>query len=297
MTRQAMSFAATRLSAVIAAFAFVATGLLAAPAHAGKLKDVRREVRRPRPSKTNTARQPRSNYQPSNSNDDGLGAIIALYIFTAPWWLPHTLTGDRFGRTYAFPAAPYANGIDGYVRFADMGHTRKDATGRAYLGGGGALRMRLESGWLGPDLSRLTVGGRLSSSQRIGLETEWTLYSEFLTGNVSDRLWLGDVNVSFIFAQNPWVQFHSGLGVRVMNDDIQTDVGFNFTYGLDLYVAKPVIISASIDMGGLGEAFVTHLKAHAGIILGTVEVYAGYDRIDVGRSVFGGPIIGIRSWH
>jgi len=32
-------------------------------------------------------------------------------------------------------------------------------------------------------------------------------------------------------------------------------------------------------------------------MVGSVEIYGGYKRLDVGESVFGGPIVGVRSWH
>jgi len=52
------------------------------------------------------------------------------------------------------------------------------------------------------------------------------------------------------------VQFHSGLGMRFMVDNLkgkqQVDSGINFTWGFDWYPARPLVFSAMMDMGTLG---------------------------------------------
>ena len=39
-----------------------------------------------------------------------------------------------------------------------------------------------------------------------------------------------------------------------MNDPTRTDLGFNFTYRVDIFPAKPWVFSAVLDAGTLGKA-------------------------------------------
>jgi hypothetical protein len=48
--------------------------------------------------------------------------------------------------------------------------------------------------------------------------------------------------------------FRTGLGFNWLDDPIDTNFGFNFTYGADLFPRRPWVLSATIDWGTLGEA-------------------------------------------
>lgn len=271
--------------------------LLPMPAHAGKLDSARGEVRGKKASK----RSSNESYNSSGDSDASAAAVwVSLYILSSPWWLPHYATGDRFGRTYAFPAHPYAGGIDGYTRIAGQSPPVATQGGHRVLGKNGAISLHGEYGYLGADLSHVTLGARISSVHRVELETEWSNYLENVPGGF-DQLWLGDVNLSFVFAQTEHVQFRSGFGVRFMVDNkegaTQVDSGFNFMYGFDWFPGPPFVFSAYGDLGSLGGAFVTDWRATAGLMVGGMQVYVGYKRIDIGEVAFGGPVFGVRSWH
>ena len=115
-------------------------------------------------------------------------------------------------------------------------------------------RIRFEYADAFDEISR--VGGHmlLSTSARFGLDMQMSSYQEDLLGTARNELWLGDFNVIYRFAQSERAQFRTGLGLNWLDDPIDTDIGFNFTYGADVFPRKPWILSATIDWGTIGSA-------------------------------------------
>ena len=89
----------------------------------------------------------------------------------------------------------------------------------------------------------------------------------------------------------------AGLGLNWLTDSSDTDLGFNFTYGGDLFPAKPWVISGEIDWGTLGHAGLFHGRTTVGICLRQVELFAGYDYFDVGDAQLDGFVSGLRLWY
>ena len=170
------------------------------------------------------------------------------------------------------------------------------SNGRRAIGKSGALRVRTEGGPVSDDLGRWGFAARLSGNFRMEVETAWARYLEALPGGGYDQLWLGDANMVLQFAQGETFQFHSGIGVRGMLDGDESTWGANFTYGVDLYPARPFIISADMDIGHLGSAFVIGARATAGVIISFVEIFGGWDSLWIGEESLGGPVIGVRGW-
>ncbi len=274
-----------------------AVGLAWAPttAEAGKLGRVRAQT------KQESSKKKSSPPSDSDDSDDGHGhhhgSFFAFYVLTAPWWAPNAALDDQFGRTYAYPGHPYQGNNPGYLRYAyspsDSGVAR--TPGQA-LGKSGAVRVRAEGGLAVDGLTHWGFAARISTNFRLELETAWSRFVEPMPGGGFDGLWLGDANLVLQFAQNEHVQFHSGIGVRGMLDDPDSTWGFNFTYGMDLYPASPVVISADMDLGHIGTAGVVQLRATLGLMLSFVEVYGGYDAVWVGDESLGGPVAGVRGW-
>ena len=117
---------------------------------------------------------------------------------------------------------------------------------------------------------------RLETSSRFGLDTEWNYRREELTSG-HNRLWNGDANLIYRFAQSRRGAFYTGLGVNWLNDRGSGKAGFNFTYGADFYPARPWVLSGSIDWGTLGHATLFHGRATVGVMYKRVEVFTGYD--------------------
>jgi hypothetical protein len=142
------------------------------------------------------------------------------------------------------------------------------------------------------------VGGRLqlNTTSRFGLDTQMDWLREPGTGLVDDELWLGDCNVVFRFAQSERAQFYSGVGFNWLDDPINTDFGFNFTYGADFFPAKPWVVSSSIDWGTLGRAEQFRFRTTAGLMINRVEVFAGYEYLDIDRTQLNTYVGGVGIW-
>jgi hypothetical protein len=165
------------------------------------------------------------------------------------------------------------------------------ANGRRFAG-----RIATEYAYDVDHVHRPAVRLQLELPLRVGLESAWTHFIEPLMDGGLDRLTIGDANLTFRFAQSERAQFRAGLGARLMTDHLGTDAGFNFTYGFDLFPARPLVISGAFDLGNLGQAFVFAGRATVGAALGRVELYAGYDVLLVDPVLFHGPVAGVRIW-
>ena len=138
-------------------------------------------------------------------------------------------------------------------------------------------------------------GGRLvlDTASRLGLDTETNYWHETFSNGGSDQLWTGDANIVFRFAQSEKTQFRAGVGVNWLADSGIGDVGFNFTYGADWFPRKPWTVSTVFDMGTIGTGTLFHNRTTAGVMLGPVEAFAGYDYFQLGSAKFHGPVAGV----
>jgi hypothetical protein len=159
------------------------------------------------------------------------------------------------------------------------------------------LRTRIEYADTFDELSR--IGGQVlwDTSSRWGLDAQLDYLHEDRPGNPNDQLWLGDVNVVYRFAQSPRLQMRSGVGLNWMSDTAGTDLGFNFTYGGDLFPKKPWVLSAEIDWGWLGHAGLFRGRTTLGVQLRRWEVYTGYEYLDVGSTQLNSLLGGVRMWY
>ena len=102
--------------------------------------------------------------------------------------------------------------------------------------------------------------------------------------------------MTYRFAQSDFGQFRAGLGINWLNDPSQTNLGFNFTYGADIFPAKPWVFSAVLDAGTLGHAGLFRFRTTAGVAYRSVELYTGYEYTDIGSVHWNGLIGGVRLW-
>lgn len=273
--------------------------LFAQPAWAGKLDKVRSRVKGKK-SSGNKSSSSSGSVDAYSGND----FLLAFYVIASPWWLPHLAVGDRYGRPFAFDSHPYASGYDGFVHVGGRSTPMAAAGqgGRSLLGRGAAMQLAVEGGWLDPTLQRIGLSARISGAHRFEIETSWAGYQELLgpldrqSGRVIDALWLGDVNVTWLHAVGESVQFRSGLGLRTMVDAGETSWGVNATYGMDLFPFRPLVVSASADLGTVGSALYRGARVTLGFMIGAVELYGGWDGAWVDEIALGGGVFGVRGW-
>lgn len=273
----------------------------APPVNADSLRAARDAVRTPDPDPPPEEQSPpkkkKKNSTSHDCDDDdpavqihwpeGSGETF-IVMLTSPFWLPHTILGDDASYRGYFASAPY-EGTPGWM-VIDRPLDGRSPEG-VYTS---ATRLRLEYGDDFDSLSRF--GGHLlhERSHRWGVDGELNYWREDIGGDRYDHLWTGDANVLYRFAQNEWVQMRAGVGVAWLSDPIDTELGINFTYGGEIYPVRPLVLTAEMDAGRIGEATIIHLRTTIGVTWQQVEVYSGYDYLEIGDAQLDGFIAGIR---
>ena len=133
----------------------------------------------------------------------------------------------------------------------------------------------------------------MSNTQRIDFDTEWNWYREDQPDG-AEAIHTGDFNVMFRCAQSVHAQLRIGLGLNWLVDEEDQDVGFNFTYGAQIFPIKPVVLAAELDWGTLGNAPLFHVRATAGVVFHGCELFTGYDYRSIGQADLMGPMVGLR---
>ncbi|MEX0866812.1 MAG: hypothetical protein WD030_05600 [Pirellulales bacterium] len=228
----------------------------------------------------------------SETDDGELGffggcCAMAFYAAASPWWGPPAMIGDDYAYQSYFPAYPYQRDIEGYL----MREPKMPIDGYT-----GSLRTRFEYADDWDNLSRL--GGRVlwEHTSRFGLDSSFNYLEEQTGAATIDSLWMGDFNFVFRFAQSERVSMRTGLGFNWLADEIDSDFGFNFTYGGDFFFGDPWVASAEIDWGMVGAASLFHGRATIGMQLWHASVYTGYDYLNLEGVEIHGFVAGIELW-
>jgi hypothetical protein len=90
------------------------------------------------------------------------------------------------------------------------------------------------------------------------------------------------------------MQVYAGVGGRGMFSRPRTRGGVNLLYAAELYPIRPVVITASAEVGNLGDAFTSRLRSTVGVQMHRVEAYIGYDWVNIGGVDLHGPMAGVR---
>lgn len=222
-----------------------------------------------------------------SSSDDGttvqLLAVGVLLAVTSPFTVPVALLEDDYSTTARFPDWPYVDDLPGSLVKA----TEYDGSTHDWTGTLQAFSIQETD-----NIDR--YGGRLvlESASRFGIDTESNYWVEpGSTG--TNHLWTGDANLVFRFAESERVQFRAGVGVNWLADHGAAEAGFNFTYGFDWFPRKPWTVSTVFDIGRVGGGSLFHNRTTAGVMLGPVEAFAGYDFFQIGSINFQGPVAGL----
>lgn len=282
-------------------------------AHAQSLAELRSEVRAEAPNESRSvpetpdqdddsrrsSRDGASSFddeqEPLNSLAESLIApmvVPALEFYlkglTSPFWGPQKAIGDQFGTIARFPMHPYAISPDAYL----VMDPDAEIDGLRFW----AARLRGEYGDDFDDLSRIGGQFQLDTTTRFGFDASSEYLRETCGPGQYDDLWLGDANLLFRFAQSERAAFYAGLGLNWLSDRFASDLGFNFTYKIDLFPRRPWVASWELDLGTLGDETYVHTRGSVGLLWRGIETYVGYDWTDVGRYDAGLFIAGVRLW-
>lgn len=300
----------------------LALAIFVAGAEAGLLDQIRKDVREGSSSSDRKESSEESHHYDHDDDDgedifwlldiffndsghghhhDGHGAWTLLgYTLTSPFWAPPNALADQYSLECRFPRFPYDN-APGYMLIGDCWpEFNPDKFGQRMPLGPHvrrwAGRVRFEYADEFDDVARTSGHLLLSTTSRFGLDMATDYLREKLPSGGVDDLSLGDCNIVFRFAQNEFAQFRTGLGFNWLDDPIETNFGFNFTYGADFFPVKPWIVSSTIDLGTLGDAGLFRFRLTSGVVINRYEVYAGYEYLDIGSSEISSLVSGVRVW-
>ena len=110
-------------------------------------------------------------------------------------------------------------------------------------------------------LSRSGLGFLLEHESRFGIDVKWDSYTEDLGGGLTDELHLTDINVLFRVAESPDYLVRAGIGANILGDAFGTDGGFNATIKADFFPVQPLVLSAEVDLGTIGDAEMFPLRS------------------------------------
>ncbi len=243
----------------------------------------------------------------------GLGAMFAMgtvWVVGSPFWGPAAILDDSYDTDAHFADFPYARQREGNLVFShaicDCGALLDESGGPVehapycawHFGSSKTFSGRFTAEWAEQPRDVSRIGGRLqlNTSSRFGLDTQMDWFREPSAGPLDDELWLGDCNLIFRFAQSERAQFYTGAGFNWLDDPVDTNFGFNFTYGADFFPARPWVISSSIDWGTLGRAEQFRFRTTAGLMVNRFEVFAGYEYLDIDRTQTNMYVGGVGIW-
>ncbi|HUT13514.1 MAG TPA: hypothetical protein VMY42_23705 [Thermoguttaceae bacterium] len=305
----------------VAVFWLVALGASTACAQ-GLLGTMREDVRAPSSGSSSDGddddddhRDHSRGYHGHHHDDDSIFGeffgTLAFYTVTSPWWAPPAAMGDSYDVELFFPRFPYDH-TPGYMaisnqpvavpedpmKFDPYNPELGPVDFSRPLPGMRTWSARLRGEFATDNNHLERIGGHLllSTSSRWGLDTEMSFLEESLSGGGRDRLWLGDCNLVFRFAQSEHVQWRTGIGFNWLDDPAATNFGFNFTYGMDWFPARPWVVSSTLDWGTLGRAEQFRFRTTAGVLLRGLESYVGYEYYDLDRTQMNMLIGGVRVW-
>ena len=239
-----------------------------------------------------------SSYSGSSSWDDedeSFGDMVAsavgevvLWTVASPFWLPHHLMEERPGDLQMgyYLAHPYPADDRPFLATSDA-----DPDYQAL-----SFRSQVEYGNDFDGVERLGVSLRMETAVRLGIDSSWSRYEEDLPGGTTDTLNLGDVDLTYRFAQSGDGEMRAGFGLNWLADGPVHETGFNFTYGGDFYPGAPWITSFEFDVGTLGEVTRFHGRATVGAALGCGELNVGFDYETLDSASLPTWTVGLRLW-
>lgn len=219
----------------------------------------------------------------------GAAVGATMLVVTAPYWMPNTLLEHDDAGPLLFSAAPYESS-KGWMKYPNYSETPDDV-----YHWGSQIRAEYLDDYDG--LTGIRTRVLTEHTNRWGFDSETNYWQQALPFGAHDELWTGDANILYRFAQNERAQLRSGVGIAWLADKQEADLGFNFTYGGDLYLMDPLVISAELDAGWIGHAWMVHLRSTVGLVYKQAEVYTGYDYVEIGNAQLDGVVAGVKFYY
>jgi len=193
-------------------------------------------------------------------------------------------------RRYA--AHPYEGGTGGYVLRGSVGADERPP-GRLHTG-----RFAFEGGQSGPAQGRAGLALRVAF-WRLGFDASFA--SHFTGSGTQHRplrtaLVVGSTNGLIAPVLHPKLMWWIGGGVNYVAQAGGVRVGPNLTSTIDVFLRRPLVMSARGDVGISGGRPMVAGRGTIGFMLKSFELYAGYEARRLGDLLLLGPMVGVRAW-
>ena len=271
-----------QLTIALSALCLLATGLVASAQQLGAMKAAAGSGSSSKSDSSEDKPKRKSSRDDHRHCDDDVAVTgfselcnkLLLAALSSPFTIPRAVVADADLHAIEFPAFPYSE--DRTSPLSDLLSDTEPSDWQTVL-----------RGQYGDDFDGLShPSGRLllDNWTRFGIDTEFFYRHEDLPVGGSDQLWTGDANIVYTFAKGELGQFRTGIGVNWLAGAGQSDSGFNFTYGGELYPAEPFVITGDIDWGRIGDASLFHGRATIGITRNGWGLFTGYDYFSIGKT-------------
>ncbi|UJR83854.1 hypothetical protein [Sandaracinus amylolyticus] len=191
---------------------------------------------------------------------------------------------------YALAPQPYASDCDAQLRPLAPGVDEGFEL---------AVRADAEVGYALGGAWRGAVGVRLQLPMQLDLATRYSMFVEPHGGDIRFVV-LGGFGIEYRLIDVPGAQLRIGAEARTFYDSIDTIWGGGATFGLDLFPGEPVVLSTELAAAFVGQAFELRARAQIGVLIESVEIFAGYHYDGLFRDGvhvdLGGPMLGVRAW-
>lgn len=193
-------------------------------------------------------------------------------------------------RRYA--AHPYEEGTPGYVLRGSLGVGDR-LPGRLHSG-----QFALEGGQSGPSQGRARLALRFAF-WRLGFDT--SLDAHFTGSGTQDKplrtaLVMGSTNGLIAPVLHPRLMWWIGGGINYAAQPSGVGVGPNLTSTIDVFLRRPLVMSARGDVGTVDGQPTVGGRGSIGFMLKSFELYAGYEARRLGDLLLQGPMVGARAW-
>ena len=230
--------------------------------------------------------------------DDGiwvlylLAGAASLATASAPWWGPPSALQDDYDIAGNFVAFPYADGHEGFVVLeSDFTGVEYQQTKKTFL------RAMADYGTGFGDVERIGARIHIETTKRIGFDTEWASYTVDRRPSGGNRDYnLGDANVIFRFGQSKRASWWTGAGFNWVEEGGDVDYGYNLTYGADVCLGDPWILSGQFDWGEIQHDSFFRGRVTIGTTWHGIEAFTGFDYTDFRSHHDGTVVFGLRGW-
>ena len=199
-------------------------------------------------------------------------AYFALAVVTLPFTIPADYLNDE-GQAAYFTEYPFADDQFGNLIIEPLWQPDLKTS-----------RVRFGTQY-GDNLDRqqkITTRLQFDTSNRYGLDASFDYLREQQGLGAHDQTWLGDINLTWRFAQSNQAEFRTGLGYNWQSDSGSSGGGFNFTYGGTFYLDHPGAVDFDLDLGQIGDASLTRITTSYSRYFKRAQVTVGYEYLRLG---------------